>query len=122
MLSNRFAFVLLTALFVVLTSDYAYAENKVGMVTLFEMAAHQKKVAKPNPKLSLSRGPKTVTQVTYTDATNATVQNAQAAQLFTGKGLSGVNFVLYGQYCPDLSKCFEVSIDDAISSARIFGV
>jgi hypothetical protein len=96
--------------------EYVTSENKVGMVTLQEMAAHQKKVARQNPKLSLSRGPK------LGNVTDPSQKNSQAAQLFTGKGLTGVNFVLYGQYCPDLSKCFEVSIDDAISSARIFGV
>ncbi|CAG0924222.1 unnamed protein product, partial [Notodromas monacha] len=79
--------------------------------------------ASGNPRLSLS-GPRKLVPPNpdnpYAAGDNQT--NAQAAQLFTGKKLSGVNFVLYGQYCPDLSQCFEVSIDNAISSARIFGV
>ena len=104
-------------------SRLAEADKKVGVVTMQEMSAHQKKVASGNPRLSLSGTRKLVPPNPDNPyAANDNQTNAQAAQLFTGKKLSGVNFVLYGQYCPDLSQCFEVSIDNAISSARIFGV
>ncbi|CAG0913388.1 unnamed protein product [Notodromas monacha] len=37
-------------------------------------------------------------------------------------GQAGIIATLYAEYCGDLSQCFEVSLDNTISSARVFGI
>ena len=49
-------------------------------------------------------------------------QDYQAVQLFTEHGQAGLTATLYAEYCGDLSRCFEISFDNVVSSSRVFGM
>jgi hypothetical protein len=59
---------------------------------------------------------------TPAEGNNSSSSRVQTVRAFTGPGLTGVTVQLKAQYCPDLSKCFEVSMDNAVSSVVLSGM